>query len=444
MINIGNPLESDSKLMFYPTEFKETLKMLPLVGQLNIDYMKEKYQLKNDLGDELYQKLFIKATDKNILLEYILYNYFVETNQLDKIKEYFTIHYGFSDEDSPITICDYFAGEGKWLDVFKSIIPYDKTKNHLYLIANELEKNRYNIISQNPNIDECTNLPFEDTQYPKNHASLVLFNPPYGTTNGERNTKYYLKLLLRRELFYHNHINTNFRGGKIICVLRGDDILDCNELLNTYFCINWSLVYKVNEEEYEKYKQYVLVADLMREPLNDKNKYEARMLQENVEKLREIIEVKQPEFNISLYDSCHNTLNSVPYKKLKDNFKYVNQSKKYLSKNDNVLKWIKDLTMLKENNQQKLILPKEPKIGELSLIISSGYINGNLNLDGKVNHVVIGGVKPMTKQETKQLTDDKGEKYTETKTIKYTEPYLNLLINNNGKLQIKELGSDEN
>jgi hypothetical protein len=262
VINIGNTLESDSKLMFYPTEFKETLKMLPLVGQLNIDYMKEKYQLKNDLGDELYQKLFIKATDKNILLEYILYNYFVETNQLDKIKEYFTIHYGFSDEDSPITICDYFAGEGKWLDVFKSIIPYDKTKNHLYLIANELEKNRYNIISQNPNIDECTNLPFEDTQYPKNHASLVLFNPPYGTTNGERNTKYYLKLLLRRELFYHNHINTNFRGGKIICVLRGDDILDCNELLNTYFCINWSLVYKVNEEEYEKYKQYVLVADL--------------------------------------------------------------------------------------------------------------------------------------------------------------------------------------
>jgi len=137
-------------------------------------------------------------------------------------------------------------------------------------------------------------------------------------------------------------------------------------------------------------------------------------------------------------------LNNVPYKKLKDNFKYVNQSKKYLSKNDNVLKWIKDLTMLKEDNQQKLTLPKEPKVGELSLIISSGYINGNLDLNGKANHVVIGGVKPMIKQETKQLTDDKGEKYTETKTIKYTEPYLNLLINNNGKLQIKELGSDEN
>lgn len=437
---MSNQLASESKLMFYPTDFKETLRMLPLVGILSIDYMKEKYQLKNDLGEGIYKKLYTQALDNNTSIKYALYNYFIETNQLNKIVEYFTIHYAISNEDNPVTICDYFAGEGKWLDVFKSIVPYDGSKNKIHLIANELEQNRFNTIKQNPNIDEYTNLSFEDTQYPKNHASLVLFNPPYGDTNGERNAKYYLKMILDRKLLYHNCNMTNFKGGKIICVLRGDDILDCNELLNTYFSIEFSTIYKVNSEEYAKYKQFVLIADLMKEPLNIKNKYEVGMLQENIEKLKNIITIEQPEFNIRMYNSYHNSLNNVPYTQQKEDFTYVKKSKQYISKEDSAWNWIKDLTKLEDNSEQNLVLPKEPKIGELSLIISSGYINGNLSLNDEANHIVVGGVKPLEKQESETKIDDKGEKYIETKTIRYTEPYLNLLINNNGKLEIKELG----
>ena len=93
-------------------------------------------------------------------------------------------------------------------------------------------------------------------------------------------------------------------------------------------------------------------------------------------------------------------------------------------------------------SQEKITLPKSPKIGEIANIISSGMINGELDLEDKAKHIVVGGVKDLEKQESETIENDKGEKIIETKTIRYSEPYLNLLVNQNGKLTIKELGGN--
>lgn len=440
---MGNSLASESKLMFYPTSQEEIYKMLPFVGRISIDYFK-KQMLKQQIGDEEHRKISILSLDNNIEFEYAFYYYCLANNRYDLIKQYITINYETSDSINPIVICDYFAGEGEFLEIFKTFIPVDKS-NYIHLIANELEEHRYDKIKEKNIVNEYTNLAFEYTQYPKHHASLILYNPPYGETNKERNAKYYLKKILERQLIYHNQDSKNFKGGSIICVLRGDDILDCAKLLVQNFNIQYNNIYKTEDEEFQKYKQFILIGTLRREPLDENNRYEAIYIQEGIDKIKEAIN-NQNEFSLSSYRYINKLkLYSVPYKQMKENFKYVQQQNKYVSNKDNAWNWIQDITKLNDLSMEKLVLPKEPKIGELSLIIASGAINGQLDLDDdKAKHIAIGGVKPMIKQESETKIDDKtGEKYIETKTVKYTQPFLNLLVNNYGKIEIKELGGEE-
>jgi len=70
-------------------------------------------------------------------------------------------------------------------------------------------------------------------------------------------------------------------------------------------------------------------------------------------------------------------------------------------------------------------------------------VNGNMDLDGKGKHVVIGGTKKVERKETNSYKDENGEKITETKTIRLSLPYLNIWCSENGQMVIKELGGSE-
>ena len=128
---------------------------------------------------------------------------------------------------------------------------------------------------------------------------------------------------------------------------------------------------------------------------------------------------------------------------LKFHNQYVEVSNNYISKNDSVWKWVKDITELKNLGEEKLTVPKPLKLGEIANILASGMINGEIDLDGRGKHVVIGGTKSIEKKEVNSYKDDNGEKITETKIIKMSLPYLNILCSENGKLKIKELGETE-
>lgn len=437
---MGNNLIAQSKLQYYPTDEKETLKMLKYFVYMDISYYK-KQSLENVLGKELYREIHTQVLDqKYISFVYAFYDWCIDNNRHDLINEFIECR-AFNNENNnkEYIIADLFAGEAKWLESFKTFLKYSNTPK-LKLIANELEENRCNTIKEKGIVDEVYLGSFEELQLPKNSISLMLFNPPYNDSNGERNCKRYLQMILDRELIYKNSNNYHRETGTIIMVIREDDVLDSIELIVKNFDIH--NLYKVNDDEFSKWKQWVLIGSLRFIPLTDKNNYEALSIQEGVTKLKDIILSGNPysrSYTIKLYP--------LDYAQLKENFQYiVNKNDKYiLSKEDNILKWIKDITKLKDMDLEKLTIPKPLKKGEIANIISAGYINGNLSLeDGTARHIVIGGTKNMTKTEKRIEKDDNGNKYEVTEELRYTQPYLNILCNKDGKMQIIELVGDSN
>ena len=373
------------------------------------------------------------SEDSSIKIDYVIYDYYLKSNQYDKIKKYFT--YGISSDsnkEGDIVIADLQAGEGEWLNTFKQFIPYSQQQSKIKYIANELEDQRYNEVLKK-DFDYNYLGSFEDLQIPKKSISLLLFNPPYGEDNGERMVRKFLRITLERKLICG--------GGWILLVVNKHDALDIADLLCKYCYVQESAIYKVNPEEYSKFKQYVILARVYGTPLYDESKpHSAMMLQSAIERYLKVIEL-EPEFQVSFYNN-RISLPSVSIEELMENFEYIQNHNLKVSNNNNVWKWIKVITELKDLGNEKLTLPKQPKMGEIANLLASGYINGNIDLNGKAKHIAVGGTKSVEKQETENKIADDGTKYTETKTIRFSEPYLNLLIQNNGKLEIKELGGN--
>ena len=119
---------------------------------------------------------------------------------------------------------------------------------------------------------------------------------------------------------------------------------------------------------------------------------------------------KQLEFSFTMYPSYGVAVPAVEWDILKNNVKIIKNKDKYISKPDKVLKWIKNITELKDLSCEQIVLPKEPKVGEIANIISSGMINGELSLGNQAKHIVVGGVKNLEKKETNIKKNDKGRK----------------------------------
>ncbi len=439
---------SDQKLMFYPTEKMETYRILGMLGSVKIKEY-ERYNLKKELGDDKYKELGVISLDNQIDSGYVYYDYFLQQRNYDAIKKYFeySLAYG-KKENEYITICDGFAGEADWLNLFNTAMDYSQYDANLLTIANELEYNRYNqIITKN--IDEITNESFEDFNIPKNSVSLYLYNPPYGSTgsagNMIRNVKYYLKMTLEKEFIYNPKNSRDYKQGYAVFVIRKDDFLDSLDLLCKYFRINENSIYKVHADEYEKYKQYVFIAQIRKNPFDFNKQIDLFDYNKHYNNIKSIIE-SEPEFNIKKYMNIYYMkYTEIPYYTLKENYEIIKNKINYNSKKDSVYNWIKEVTEVKDLSCEKLEVPKPLKESEIAQVLASGYINGNISLKDENNitygnHIVVGGTKTVITTEENIKKGDDGKKITETKTIKMSKPYLNVLCNINGQLTIKELG----
>ena len=229
----------------------------------------------------------------------------------------------------------------------------------------------------------------------------------------------------------------------MVFVIRKDDFLDSLDIICQHFDILKNAIYKVNAEEYAKYKQYIFIARLKNNPFNLSNVTDAMDYQKHYNEIKMVIE-SEPEFELSMYDTYRMiSYPYIDYETAKENNQYVQISENYISKNDSVWKWVRDITELKNLGEETLTIPKPPKPGEIANILASGMVNGDMDLDGKGKHVVIGGTKKVERKETNSYKDENGEKITETKIIKISLPYLNILCSENGELKIKELGGSE-
>ena len=435
---MGYILESDSKLMYYPTHNKEVLRIMGLLGYVNTNDTQDK--IKVLFSYENWRELVKLAIEKDISITYVLYDYFINKGMSDRIKQFFYSDLCYNNNKNTITIADMFAGEGTFLNALSNFKNYDN--NSITTIANELDEGRYNNIPDT--ITEKYNLPFEELQLPKNSLSLMLFNPPYGNTNGVRNVRHYLQMILDRGLLYNSN-SDNYKKGFMVFIIRKDDALDSLDLICKNFIVHKNCIYKVHEEEYNKYKQYVIIAKIKDNPYDFNNKRDVVEYQKEYDEIKNIIN-SEPEFKLKMYENYRSMYYAqIDYNTLKENMSYIQDNKKYLSNsNSKNWNWIKDITKLKDMNKEKIQVPKDLKMGELVNIIASGYLNSELQLeDGTGSHVVIGGVKKIEKSDTITTLDKDNKKVTTTKTIQFSKPYLNILCQKEGKLIIKELGEDD-
>jgi hypothetical protein len=159
--------------------------------------------------------------------------------------------------------------------------------------------------------------------------------------------------------------------------------------------------------------------------------------------VKRIIE-SEPEFTLRQYNTYQQmNLPYIDYDTAKENNKYIEAPETNISKNDSIWKWVKDITELKDLGEEKLVVPKPLKLGEISNLLASGKINGEISLNCIGKHIAIGGTKSVQKKEVSSYKDDNGDKITETKIIKMSLPYLNILCSENGQLKIKELGDNQ-
>lgn len=429
--------------MYFPTEVKETYRTVAMLGHLNTPYY-ARDRFKEILGDT-YNEIMIKALDSNLKnSNHLLFDYFLENERYDIIKELFTIQLGYSSKET-VTVCDPFAGEGKWLETFKSGFGEEQIASKIQLIGNELEYNRYNTMKNNQIVDETYNSAYEQfNELPKGSVSVILYNPPYNDTNGVRNVKHYLQMIIDDKLLFNSKGSGTRNNGLIVMIIRKDDMLDSLPLIVEHFDVNKEAIYKVNEDEYKKYKQYVVYASLKTEPLDINNTNDALKLQQEVEDITHVVN-SDPEFSVEMYDKISMyDIPKVPYEEMKKNYEIIEQQnyEKSNLENDN-WKWIKDITEVKGFENEKKIKPTPLKTGEVANLIAAGMINGEMSINGQGNHIVAGGIKNEIREEIVKEEDNKGNEKVYKKKTMYSEPYLNILISENGKAKIKELSNNQ-
>ena len=413
---MGATIYSDSKLQYYPTDTVTTTQVALTLS----DYVNVKEEYKNDI-DEIRKKA-----------EYSL------KNALPEISRNKLLNKGLEYELSGKVVADLFCGKGEWLSLFKlNVAKRDFYKDNI-LIGNELDENRYKEMKETYDIDYTFNKPFEDLQLPKYIVDIMLFNPPYGEYNGVRNAKKYLQMIFDRELMSVN--------SAIVLVLNETDMRDCQSLVARY--LEKLTMFKVNQEEFEKFGQYVLIGLVKEKPYDLNNLQDVANYKEEFAKVGSLINYivnEKIEFdicNLFYYNYKISSSADMVHKEFVD-YQETKITGDKISYKDKAYKWLMNMTLVESLAEKTIDVPKPLKTGEIANIISSGKINGEISLDnGEAKHIVVGGVKTVTSNEIIKVKNKKGEVENKLVTTKTSVPYLNILINNNGKAEIKELKSE--
>lgn len=415
---MASQIYADSKLQYYPTSSIETMKILSVLSG-NLYSRKEEVEnydkIEKSLKDEYFeQKDILNYRFTQYITDFICRN--------PKLYEYTNFTYL---EDR--VIADLFAGEGEWLKLFKTMCEKPNA-----LIANELETNRYMSMIKENLVDYHYNLAFEELQLPKRVIDIMLFNPPYGQTNGERNVRRYLRMIIERDILNYNSV--------VVFVVKTDDLLNCIDIITQNF--KSLLGYKTHEEEFKKFGQLVLFAELRAKPLDLDRASDVAKYKQDSEKNKEYINKIKDEYFCPSYigKKCYSTNKNTDYEKSFENFKFIQDKNVRVSIMDKAWKWLINDTKIIDLSEEEMFIPKPLKSGELANVIASGRINGEIELEnGLAHHIAVGGVKQLTSNQKVKITNKQGITESKLETTIQNLPYLNLLINDNGVLKIKEL-----
>ena len=226
-------------------------------------------------------------------------------------------------------------------------------------------------------------------------------------------------------------------------VLNENDLKDCTDLIVKN--IKNYILYKSHKDEFDKFGQFILIGQLSDIPLNITTLRDSRKYKEEYNKLIELIQYTKDnniEYNIDLKFAYAYKIGNTAVKinEIFNNFKYIKENKDKVSKYDTAWKWIKHDTEMISLADKIIEVPKKLKEGEIANIISSGKINGEISLkNGEGKHIVVGGVKQVETQNKIIIANKKGEKEEKIEIMKRTVPFVNVLINNHGNIEIKEL-----
>jgi hypothetical protein len=397
---------ADANFCFMPTEKSEVYRILACLGTPHLNEYNP-VELKDALA---YANTI---SDYRFYQEYRLIHYLIEEKQFDLIDKYFYFSIGYSfGKQKSLTILDPFAGEGEWLNTIK------KNTEHSVSIAVEIEKSRYDKIEADVKLHSA----FEDSDIPKKSVKLLLFNPPYGSTNGVRNVKNYLSQLIEKKVMADE--------GVMVAVIRGDDLLDCADILFDNF--NLREHYRVNDAEFDRYKQFVLYFNTFQNRLSGIQK--ATQFTAFKQRLEEIVQAAEP-FKTSQYGFIPSIGTGVNWEALEGLHKKSKQFQN--SGRDKVWDWVTKSRDAKLGDNFELLMPRAPKVGEISNILASGVINGKIDAIN-ANHIVAGGVRRVSRRETfiEDTANGPVEKVRETKLSK---PFLNILVRQEGKVVIKSI-----
>lgn len=426
---MGSQIYADKKMQYYPTSSIETMRILCVLSSYTYLLKDVEMEFREKYSSIIHSEYEVVSNetarqDYRYLDKYSKYqtNYICNNINLHK--------YIYSNIDE--SVCsDLWSGEGNWLKLFKSNC--DKKRPNI-LIGNEIEENRYNELIQEGLIDYHYNLAFEDLQLPKKIINIMLFNPPYGISNGERNVRRYFRMMLDKDIMA--------KKCRIVMVLKQDDLLNISDLITQYF--EKLHGYRTHQEEFDKFGQIVLYATLRDKPLNLNNINEVSNYKETKSLNEDTInKISETAFDYTMINS-YSQYNSdkVDIKGAFENFNYINKTKAKISNMDKTWKWIISETKTVDLSEEIMTIPKPLKAGELANIIASGKINGEMSLDNGIgNHVAVGGVRRTTSTKNITVKNSKGEIENKQETTVENIPYLNLLINNNGKLEVKELSN---
>lgn len=441
MTSYGRTTIAESKMMFYPTDRIEQYRLFFFLTDLGRTEITTEKLINHFYGkqfriDEI-NKLYVPRIYKNSyrFSYYYPWFYLIEKNDIklldmifsNKNKECQNFTRNNSHKNKYSVVCDLFCGESEWLSLFG-------LWNDIITIGNEIETTRYEK-SKERNIDILFNNAYEEIILPKNSVDVMLFNPPYGQLNGVRNSYYYLKDILEKQYVKE--------GGYIVLVLRKQDMEDCLELMLSAGSIH--LLYKFNDNEYEKYQQFGAILQI-----ENRNQGQDYILRRLNEKFRYLSVLKE-EYNFqntTIMNSLRFFLPTIETKK-SDFKEYIlnniiyREKKKNSNINDVLWKNIKKETSAPSVEVSKIVMPKQPKYNELSNIIASGYINSDFDEEDEFPHVAVGGVKQTVNNVESYDDDNKKNEIVYKKAV----PYLRILYvdkdNEKYKYRLKDIQTNE-
>ena len=360
-------METKSKLDYFPTNYYVQYITLPEVVGLTTKL--PEFIRKSTLE-------FIKKHTGHTYEQFCKKTYYklVEMGRFDIIDEVFKSNL-ITSRDHKVVISDLFAGEGEWLGLYKKMCPYKAT----YTLANEIEFNRYT---------ECKNKKFSNVIYgayealsdkvPKNFIDIMLFNPPYGETDGQRNVERFFDMLVK-----DNYMEN---GSKIIFVINKNDY---NYMINK-FCeyVDFEMAIEVDSgAEQDRLKQVCLIGEFYnrKENVYFVNKRLERV--QNLLKNNDITTQSHFSFGIEMWIRGKNITETF------DKFNVFKNPRMYQSnKASDAWKELMNMTRIETFQGKTIKLAERPRnIGAAANLIAAGLINGEI--EGEHEHCIAAGTK---------------------------------------------------